>query len=125
MMPQKVAEEALVRHIISEAKKGALRGVVGAATVRAVTCKARAAPSGSTYLPPFYSDLGFQSVAEKAEEDRRLVEGGPGTSDDAGPPPEVVMGWGGAEKTGFEKIGWGGMWTEAEGEEKLLFRLAL
>mmetsp|Transcript_29253 Transcript_29253/g.59837 ORF Transcript_29253/g.59837 Transcript_29253/m.59837 type:complete len:288 (-) Transcript_29253:102-965(-) len=108
-----IAEEALVRHIIEEAKKGALSADIAAAEVKALTVKARVAPSGSTYLPPFYADLGFTPVVDD------------GIEEDEGPLPEVVIGWGGAEKTGREKMGWGGMWTEADGDEKLVFRLSL
>lgn len=101
-----IAEEALVRKIVVDAQSS------GCHEVRV---KARVAPSGTTYLPPFYASLGFEPLVKGPEEEE----------DEDEPEAEVVMGWGGAEKTGKEKIGWGGMWTEADDEDALAFVLKI
>mmetsp|Transcript_21320 Transcript_21320/g.48089 ORF Transcript_21320/g.48089 Transcript_21320/m.48089 type:complete len:275 (-) Transcript_21320:12-836(-) len=98
-----VAEEALVRRIIDEAKDS---------RASTVECFARVAPSGSTYLPTYYDKLGFKAAKPQAEIQAEDVK-------------EAEIGWGGAEKTGQEKIGWGGMWVEADTSEALRFVLKL
>lgn len=98
------AEAALVAHLVSLARKD------GATSM---CVRARVAPSGTVYLPSYYTDLGFAPVPAAA-----AFSDGPGAA-------LAALAREKANELPIEKVGWGGMWVEANGDDALLFVLEL
>ena len=100
-----IAEAALVRHLVNEARQSG--------EVQTVTVKARVAPSGTVYLPQYYSELGFEPVPEAME-----FSEGPGAL-------RAAKAREAANELPSEKVGWGGMWVEEDSEKALRHVLVL
>jgi hypothetical protein len=83
-----IAEEALVRKLIETTKERGLK---------TVSIESRIAPSGSTYLPPFYLDLGFAAESEGARLYKLDVAGAGGASTPVAPSASSSAGLSKAE----------------------------